>query len=142
MDRRPRWPNPICRISRQGDFRGTVEDVRRSGKLDALAYRATLPAMSIAAATADRKVKRTALAREARRLADEAESLYIELEQAGALAKIRRYMIVHSEGVPQFNLLDAAKALRCYAGVLSMIAGATARPAPVPDKNPVLRVGP
>jgi hypothetical protein len=54
--------------------------------------------MSPAAATTDRKAKRTALAREARRLADETETLYIELEQTGALSKIKRYMIVHSRG--------------------------------------------
>jgi hypothetical protein len=35
-----------------------------------------------------RKTKRTALAREARRLADETERMYIELEQAGARYKI------------------------------------------------------
>jgi hypothetical protein len=91
--------------------------------------------MSLAAATTDRKAKRTALAREARRLADETERQYIELEQAGALTKIRRYMIVHSEGVPQFNLLDTAKALRCYAGVLSMIASATPGPEPISNKS-------
>lgn len=78
----------------------------------------------------DQKTKRTALAREARRLADEAENLYIQLEQVGALARIRQYMIVHEEGVPRFDLLQTAKALRCYAGVLSLIASAASKPGP------------
>lgn len=81
--------------------------------------------MSPAIATADRKARRTALAREARRLADEAEQLYISLEQIGALADIRRYMVIHSAGNPNLDLVQTAKALRCYAGVLSMIASAT-----------------
>jgi hypothetical protein len=90
--------------------------------------------MSPAPAIIDRKAKRTALAREARRLADETERLYIELEQSGALSKIKRYMIIHSEGIPQFDLLHTAKALRCYAGVLSMIASATAQTRPFANK--------
>jgi hypothetical protein len=73
----------------------------------------------------DRRVKRTALARAARRLADEAENLYIQLEQVGALKDIRRYMTIHSEGNPRLDLVQTAKALRCYAGVLSLIASAT-----------------
>ncbi|HWY05310.1 MAG TPA: hypothetical protein VNY24_00515 [Candidatus Acidoferrales bacterium] len=70
----------------------------------------------------DRKTKRTALSREARRLADEMESLYIQLEQIGALATVRSYMTTHSEGSPRLDLLETAKALRCYAGVLSLLA--------------------
>ena len=50
--------------------------------------------------------------------------LYIQLEQVGALARVRHYMVTHQEGVPQFDMLQAAKALRCYAGVLSLVAGA------------------
>jgi hypothetical protein len=80
----------------------------------------------------DRRAQRTALAREARRLADEAENLYIQLEQVGALARIRQYMVIHEEGVPRFDLLQAAKALRCCAGVLSLIA--TAAPKLPADK--------
>jgi hypothetical protein len=70
----------------------------------------------------DRKAKRTILSREARRLADEMESLYIQLEQIGALSTVRRYMTTHSEGSSQLDLLETAKALRCYAGVLSLLA--------------------
>ena len=81
-------------------------------------------------ATVARKATRTALAREARRIADEVESLYIQLEQIGTLSTIRKYMIVHQEGVPRFDLLQTAKALRCYAGVLSAIAAAS-KPKPV-----------
>jgi hypothetical protein len=73
--------------------------------------------------SADRAANRTAMAREARRIAEEIEGLYIQLEQIGALATIR-----HQEGVPRFDMLQASKALRCYAGVLSLIAGATPRP--------------
>jgi hypothetical protein len=80
-------------------------------------------------ATADqaRNVTRSALARDARRIAEEVEGLYIQLEQIGALATIRKHMVIHQEGVPRFDLLQAAKALRCYAGVLSLIAGTTPR---------------
>jgi len=81
-----------------------------------------------ASATADRRANRTALARDARRIAEEIEGLYIQLEQVGALAAIRQFMIRHQEGVPGFDMLQAAKALRCYAGVLSMIAAAAPKP--------------
>lgn len=70
----------------------------------------------------DRRANRTALAREARRLAEEMEGLYIQLEQIGALATVRHYMTTHSEGTPRLDLLETAKALRCYAGVLSLLA--------------------
>ncbi len=80
------------------------------------------------AASLDQTADRTALAREARRVAEEIEGLYISLEQIGALATIRRYMISHQEGVPQFDLLQTAKALRCYAGVLSLISSAASKP--------------
>ena len=78
--------------------------------------------------TADRRTNRTIVAREARRIAEEIEGLYIQLKQIDALAAIRQYMLRHQEGVPNFDLLEAAKALRCYAGVLSMIASAIPRP--------------
>jgi hypothetical protein len=72
--------------------------------------------------TADRRANRTAVAREARRIAEEIEGLYIQLEQIGALAAIRQCMLRHQEGVPHFDPLQAAKALRAYAGVLSLMA--------------------
>jgi len=68
-----------------------------------------------------RKAKRIALARDTRRLAEEIESLYIELEQTNSLATIRRYMLTHQGGTPGFDMLHAAKALRSFAGVLSLI---------------------
>jgi hypothetical protein len=92
--------------------------------------------MTPATVSTDRKARRTALARAARRIADEAENLYIQLEQIGALARIRQYMIIHEEGVPRFDLLQTAKALRCYAGGLSLIASATATPGSVDPKKP------
>lgn len=60
----------------------------------------------------DRKTKRTALSREARRLADEMENLYIR-EQIGAMAMVRQYMATHSEASSRLDLLQTAKALRC-----------------------------
>jgi hypothetical protein len=86
--------------------------------------RATLCAMPAAAPAKDRKANRTALAREARRIAQEVEGLYISLSEKGDLANIRRYMIVHEGGAPNFDLLQTAKALRCYAGTLLLISGA------------------
>jgi hypothetical protein len=80
------------------------------------------------ASAKDRKAARTALSREARRVADEMESLHIRLEQVGAMATVQKYMLTHSEGPPRLDLLQTAKALRCYAGVLSLIASVTTRP--------------
>jgi len=77
--------------------------------------------------TADRRANRTIVAREARRVAEEIEDLCIQLKQIDALAAIRQYMERHQEGVPNFDMLQAAKALRCYVGVLSMIASATSQ---------------
>lgn len=74
-----------------------------------------------------RKTVRTALAHDARRIADELEAFYVQLERVGAHAVIRQYMATHQEGVPRFDLLQAAKALRCYGGVLALIASATPR---------------
>ncbi len=82
----------------------------------------------------DRRANRAALAREARRIAEEVEGLYIQLEQVGALARVRHYMVTHREGVPQFDMLQAAKALRCYAGMLSLIASAAATASVDPTK--------
>jgi len=84
----------------------------------------TMPAFP----TADRRANRAIVAREARRVAEEIEGLYIQLRQIDALAAIRQYMERHQEGVPNFDMLQAAKALRCYAGALSMIASAIPRP--------------
>lgn len=82
----------------------------------------------------DRRANRTALAREARRLAEEIENLYIQLAQTGDVRTIRQFMIRHSEGVPNFDFLHTAKALRCYAGVLlSMVPTTLPKPADKPQ---------
>jgi len=78
----------------------------------------------------DKTAARTSLVRDARRLAEEIENLYISLAQSGALAAIRRHMVIHKEGYPSFDLLQAAKALRCYAGVLCLFAAPTASSKP------------
>jgi hypothetical protein len=62
------------------------------------------------------------LVQNARRLADEMESLCGQLQRTGALIAIRRFMDLHSEGNSYFDMLDAAKGLRCYAGLLSVLA--------------------
>jgi len=62
-----------------------------------------------------------ALAQDTRRLADEIESLYRQFQKLDALSAIRRLMALHSEGNPQFDMLDAAKNLRSYAGILSAL---------------------
>lgn len=89
-----------------------------------------------ASPAADRRVNRAALARDARRIAEEIEGLYIQLEQVGALAAIRQFMIRHQEGVPSFDMLQASKALRCYAGVLSLMTAAAAKPKAAVDPEP------
>jgi hypothetical protein len=38
--------------------------------------------------------------------------------------------------MPRLDLLQTAKALRCYADVLSLIAGATSRPEVLANKKP------
>lgn len=63
------------------------------------------------------------IAREARRIADESEGLYVALAEKGDLASIRRHMTVHQEAAQQLDLLLTAKTLRSYAGVLLTIAG-------------------
>jgi hypothetical protein len=96
-----------------------------------LATRTTLRSMPAPSSTEQaRKTARTAIARDARRIADDIESIYIRLQQIGTLSAIRKYMVLHQEGVPHFDLLEAAKGLRCYAGVLSMIASGTPQPKP------------
>jgi hypothetical protein len=91
-----------------------------------------------ASPTSDRRANRTALAREARRIAEEIECLYIQLEQVGALATIRQFMVRHQEGVPSFDMLQASKALRCYAGVLSLMTAAVAKPKAASCPEPTL----
>jgi hypothetical protein len=91
-----------------------------------------------ASPTADRRANRTALARDVRRIAEEIEGLYIQLEQAGALATIRQFMVRHQEGVPNFDMLQASKALRCYAGALSLMTTAAAKPKAASSPGPAL----
>jgi len=85
--------------------------------------------------TADRValVRKVALVHKVRRLADEVESLYRGLDQAGALAEIRRYSQIHYEQIPPLDLLQIAGVLRCYAGTLSLLASTAPKPQPVPD---------
>ena len=68
-----------------------------------------------APAEATGKVASAVLIRDARRLADEVERLHADFERTGGLLRVRKLMALHSEGNPQFDLLDAAKNLRSYA---------------------------
>jgi len=63
-----------------------------------------------------------ALVQDALRLAEEMESLCGQLQRTGGLIAIRRFMDLHSWGNSYFDMLDAAKGLSCYAGLLSVIA--------------------
>jgi hypothetical protein len=56
-----------------------------------------------------------ALARESRRIAKEVEQFYISLAEKGELVRIRSFLIAHKDGAPNFDLVQAAKSLRCYA---------------------------
>jgi len=78
-------------------------------------------------------VRKVALVHKVRRLADEVESLYRELDQVGALAEIRRYSQIHYDQIPPLDLLQIAGVLRCYAGTLSLLASTAPKPQPVPD---------
>jgi len=78
-------------------------------------------------------LRRVALVHQVRRLADEIESLYRGLDQAGALVEIRRYAQIHYELIPHLDLLQTANSLRCYAGTLSQIASTTPKPQPPAD---------
>lgn len=80
-----------------------------------------------------RKATRSALARDVRRIAEEVENLYIQLVQIGALADVRRYAVAHPQEIPRLDLVQMARALRCYAGALSVIAAASPKPKPVTE---------
>ena len=75
-----------------------------------------------------------ALVQDARRIADEVESLCSQLRKIGALFEFQRFMELHSEGNAYFDMLGAAKSLRSFAGILSIIA-ATPRQAPMNPAN-------
>ena len=100
-----------------------------------LAPRVTLPSMA-AIASVDQITDRTALAREARRLADEMEGLCGQLQKTGALFDIRRFMQLHSMGNHGMDMLDAAKTLRTYAGILSAISSAPQQQTPAEPVKP------
>jgi hypothetical protein len=68
------------------------------------------------------------LVRDAQRLADEIETLCGQFQKIDALPAIRRFMALHAEGNPDFDMLSAAKNLRCYAGVLSVITRTSPQP--------------
>lgn len=72
-------------------------------------------------------------------LANELETLAADLHKAGAILDVRHFMQLHSEGNPHFDILDAAKAIRSYAGVLSVLAAPKAKEAP---QKPRRRNGP
>jgi hypothetical protein len=54
------------------------------------------------------------LASNARRLATEIEQLHSDFDRTGALVAIRRFMELHSEGNPEFDMLLTAKHLRSW----------------------------
>lgn len=76
-----------------------------------------------------------ALVEDARRIADEVEILSGQLYRIGALSAIRQFMELHSEGNACFDMLDAAKNLRSFAGILSVIAATPYRPPAKPSNN-------
>ena len=78
-------------------------------------------------------LRKVALVRQVRRLADEIESIHFLLDHAGALVEIRRYAQVHYELIPHLDLLQTAHSLRCYAGTLSSIASTAPKPQPPAD---------
>jgi hypothetical protein len=78
------------------------------------------------------------LIHDAQRLADEIESLLGQFQRIDALSAIRRYTALHSVGNPNFEMLNAAKNLRCYAGILSIIA----RTSPKPETGSVQQTRP
>jgi hypothetical protein len=87
------------------------------------------------AVSVDQTAARNALAREARHLADAMESLCGQLLKTGALVAIRRFMQLHAQGNPDLDILDAAKTLRAYAGILSAIS-LTPQQTPAGPLNP------
>lgn len=80
-------------------------------------------------------IQKVALVRQVRRLADELESLSCQFEKTGALSAIRRFMELHAEGNPDFDMLDAAKNLRSYAGILSIIGRTSSKPEIATEKE-------
>jgi hypothetical protein len=84
----------------------------------------------------DQAKESTSLAREARRLADEMESLCGQLQKTGALTAIRRFMQLHAQGNLSMDILDAAKTLRTYAGILSAISSAPQQQTPAGPVKP------
>ena len=88
------------------------------------------------AVSVEQTADRTALAREARHLADEMENLCGQLQKTGALTAIRQFMQLHSQGNPGLDVLDAAKTLRAYAGVLSAISPAPQQQTPAVPVHP------
>lgn len=90
-----------------------------------------------APAAATGKIAPAVLIRDARRLADEVEQLHKNFERTGALLRVRKLMALHSEGNPQFDMLDAAKNLRSYAGILSFLTWKSPEPEiqPIPSKS-------
>lgn len=89
-----------------------------------------------ATASVDQTTDRAALAREARRLADEMEIFCGQLQKTGALTDIRRFMQLHSQGNHGLDMLDAAKTLRAYAGILSAISSAPQQQTPAGPVKP------
>ena len=76
-------------------------------------------------------IQKVALVRQVRRLADELETLSCQFERTGALSAIRRFIELDEEGNPNFDMFGAAKNLRSYAGVLSLLTSKSPRAAPI-----------
>jgi hypothetical protein len=90
-----------------------------------------------APAEATAQIAPAVLIRDARRLADEVERLHGEFERTGALLRVRKLMALHSEGNSQFDMLDAAKNLRSFAGILAFLTSKSREPEiqPIPSKS-------
>jgi len=88
-------------------------------------------------ASANGEIVPAILIRDARRLAEEMERLHSEFERTGALLRVRKLMALHSEGNLQFDMLDAAKHLRSYAGILAFLTSKSPEPEtqPIPSKS-------
>lgn len=63
------------------------------------------------------------LAREARRAANELESVLSRFHESGAFGEIWRYATKHRTELPDVSPHAVAQALRQYAGILALIAG-------------------
>jgi hypothetical protein len=101
-----------------------------------LLLRVTLRPMAVPA-SANGEIVPAILIRDARRLAEEMERLHSEFERTGALLRVRKLMALHSEGNSQFDMLDAAKNLRSYAGLLTFLSSRSSEPdvQPIPSKS-------